>query len=80
MTRRSPGNDASSSAGEATAWLAKVFPKSVRHGIWGWYADELALVEPLGFDVTEIDLPGGIWQGFQDRMTLSHWAWARLGS
>jgi pimeloyl-ACP methyl ester carboxylesterase len=63
-------------SGEAAAWLADVFRESVRNGIWGWYDDELALVEPWGFDVSEIAVPVAIWQGSQDRMTpFAHGEW-----
>lgn len=63
-------------SGEAAAWLADVFRESVRNGIWGWYDDELALVEPWGFDVSEINVPVAIWQGSQDRMTpFAHGEW-----
>jgi len=63
-------------SGEAAAWLADVFRESVRNGIWGWYDDELALVEPWGFDVSEINVPVAVWQGSQDRMTpFAHGEW-----
>jgi len=63
-------------SGEAAAWLADVFRESVRNGIWGWYDDELALVQPWGFDVSEINVPVAVWQGSQDRMTpFAHGEW-----
>lgn len=68
--------DRAAISGPAAAWLADVFRESVRNGIWGWYDDELALVEPWGFNVGEINVPVAIWQGLQDRMTpFAHGEW-----
>jgi pimeloyl-ACP methyl ester carboxylesterase len=68
--------DRSAISGEAADWLADVFRESVRNGIWGWHDDEIALVNPWGFDLGDVDVPVAIWQGSQDRMTPpAHGAW-----
>lgn len=62
--------------GQAASWLADVFRESVRNGIWGWYDDEVAFVEPWGFDLDRIGVPVAIWQGAQDRNTPpAHGEW-----
>lgn len=44
--------------------------------MWGWYDDELALVTPWGFDVSNIGLPVAVWQGSEDWATPpAHGAW-----
>ena len=61
---------------DSAAWLADVFRESVRNGIWGWHDDEIGLVRPWTFDLTDINVPVAIWQGSQDRMTpFAHGEW-----
>lgn len=68
--------DRAAVSGEAADWLAHVFRESVRNGIWGWYDDEVAFVQPWGFEVGDIDRPVSIWQGAEDRMTpFAHGEW-----
>jgi pimeloyl-ACP methyl ester carboxylesterase len=68
--------DRAAISGESATWLAEVFRESVRNGMSGWVEDERALVTPWGFDVGEIALSVGVWQGLQDRFTpYPHGEW-----
>jgi pimeloyl-ACP methyl ester carboxylesterase len=50
--------------------------EAVRPGVWGWVDDDLALVSPWGFDVTEIRVPVNVRYGEQDVLVpAAHGAW-----
>lgn len=56
--------------------------EAVRTGVDGWLDDDLALVRPWGFEVSEIDRPVALWQGGVDLMVPpAHGSWlaANLG-
>jgi pimeloyl-ACP methyl ester carboxylesterase len=68
--------DVNSITGEFAEWLALGFRESVRHGIWGWFDDDLAFLKPWGLDIGRIERPVAIWQGDQDRMVpFAHGQW-----
>ena len=40
--------------------------EAFRHGVWGYVDDTLCLIQPWGFDVTEIRVPTRILYGLTD--------------
>ncbi|MGH7642444.1 MAG: alpha/beta fold hydrolase [Candidatus Dormibacteria bacterium] len=50
------------------AWFITLSADAVSHGANGWIDDDLAFVNPWGFDLTEIRVPLQLWQGEQDLM------------
>ncbi|MGE5287398.1 MAG: alpha/beta fold hydrolase [Micromonosporaceae bacterium] len=51
-------------------------PEWFAHGVWGWADDDLALVAPWGFDLSEITVPVEIRYGAKDVLVpASHGAW-----
>jgi pimeloyl-ACP methyl ester carboxylesterase len=63
-----------------TGDVAEHFAQSTRHalepGIWGWFDDDVAFVEPWGFDLTSIAVPLTIWHGADDRFVpIAHGRW-----
>jgi pimeloyl-ACP methyl ester carboxylesterase len=62
--------------GDFAADLADGLRRSVASGIDGWLDDDLAFVQPWGFDLDGIEVPVAIWQGAQDRMVpFAHGRW-----
>lgn len=50
--------------------------EAFRLGVWGWVDDDLAFLDPWGFDVTEIRVPVTVRYGRQDVMVpAAHGAW-----
>jgi pimeloyl-ACP methyl ester carboxylesterase len=50
--------------------------EACRPGVWGWVDDDLAFLDPWGFDVTEIQVPVTVRYGSQDVMVpAAHGAW-----
>ena len=50
--------------------------EALRPGVWGWVDDDLAFLEPWGFDVDEIQVPITVRYGSQDVMVPpTHGAW-----
>ncbi len=57
-------------------WLAAGIREAVSTGIDGWLDDDLAFVQPWGFDLASIGVPVTIWQGHHDLMVPpAHGRW-----
>jgi pimeloyl-ACP methyl ester carboxylesterase len=41
-------------------------PEQALHGVWGWVDDDLAFIQPWGFEVREISVPVLVWYGTTD--------------
>ena len=68
--------DAAALTGELAEHLHASMHAGLDDGVEGWIDDDLAFVEPWGFDVGAITVPTLIWQGVQDLMvpgTHGHW-------
>jgi pimeloyl-ACP methyl ester carboxylesterase len=62
--------------GEFAEHVAQAFRRALSSGIWGWYDDDLELVEDWGFDLASIRVPVTVWQGEHDRMVpFAHGRW-----
>ena len=56
--------------------LAESFREAVQVGVDGWIDDDLAFVEPWGFDLSTIGVPVAVWQGSEDLMVpFAHGRW-----
>ena len=61
---------------EVAAADAAVYRHALSKGYFGWMDDDLAFVQPWGFDITKISQPVELWQGDQDFMVPhahGHW-------
>jgi pimeloyl-ACP methyl ester carboxylesterase len=68
--------DAAQVTGEFGENLAASSRSAFRHGLWGWYDDDLAFVRDWGFALSEIRVPVSIWQGRHDLMVpIAHGEW-----
>ena len=68
--------DVASLSGSYAEWAAATFRKSVSAGIDGWRDDDLAFVQPWGFELAALRGPVAIWQGDEDRMVpFAHGEW-----
>ncbi|HUY10481.1 MAG TPA: alpha/beta fold hydrolase [Candidatus Dormibacteraeota bacterium] len=57
-------------------WMITLFGEAFSHGADGWIDDDLAFVEPWGFELSEIRVPLQLWQGQHDLMVpLGHGEW-----
>lgn len=69
-------SDRRSLTGELAQHLADSLATAVSTGIAGWRDDDLAFVQPWGFDLEMIEVPVTVWQGDEDRMVpLAHGEW-----
>jgi pimeloyl-ACP methyl ester carboxylesterase len=56
--------------------MAAGFHEGLRRGVDGWLDDDLAFVQPWGFDLDEISVPTMVWQGSADLMVpFAHGRW-----
>lgn len=61
---------------EYAEWVAASFRKGVSTGVAGWREDDLAFLNPWGFQLAAISRPVAIWQGGQDHMVpFAHGEW-----
>jgi pimeloyl-ACP methyl ester carboxylesterase len=68
--------DRAALTGEFAEEMAAALRRAVSSGIAGWRDDNLAFVKHWGFDLDQISVPVGIWQGRQDRMVpFEHGQW-----
>lgn len=71
-----PEADRDSLTGEYGENLAEVFRWAVHTGVDGWLDDDLAFVQPWGFELEAISNPVTIWQGETDLMVpIAHGQW-----
>jgi pimeloyl-ACP methyl ester carboxylesterase len=76
LTGLLPPVDAAVLTGERAEHAKQNFDHALANGIAGWRDDDLAFVEPWGFELTEIHVPTLLWQGVQDRMVpVAHGRW-----
>lgn len=56
--------------------LVEATQEALRPGVWGWVDDDLAFINPWGFELSEIRVPVTIRYGSQDVMVpAAHGAW-----
>ena len=56
--------------------MASSFAEALRVGVDGWVDDDLAFVQPWGFDLAELKVPTFVWQGSADLMVpYRHGQW-----
>jgi pimeloyl-ACP methyl ester carboxylesterase len=68
--------DRSVMTGEFAEYEAEATRAGMRHGVWGWFDDDMELIRDWGFELSDISCPVTIWQGAQDRMVpLAHGEW-----
>jgi pimeloyl-ACP methyl ester carboxylesterase len=62
--------------GDFAEYLAGNSRDALAHGMWGWFDDDLAVVNRWGFDPAALARPVTIWHGHQDRFVpLAHAEW-----
>jgi pimeloyl-ACP methyl ester carboxylesterase len=68
--------DKAALTGGYSQYVAASFRRAVSTGIAGWRDDDIAFVNPWGFDLPSIQTPVAVWQGGEDRMVpMAHGAW-----
>jgi pimeloyl-ACP methyl ester carboxylesterase len=71
-----PDVDRAVLTGEFGEDLAASFREAMRTGVEGWLEDDIAFIQPWGFDLAEISVPTMIWQGSADLMVpFAHGQW-----
>jgi pimeloyl-ACP methyl ester carboxylesterase len=71
-----PPVDAAVLTGDRAEHWKRSSDRSLAQGVAGWRDDDLAFVEPWGFELTEIRVPTLLWQGVQDLMVpVAHGRW-----
>ena len=56
--------------------MGEMVAEAFRTGVWGWVDDDLAMVEPWGFDVDEITVPVTVAYGSEDVLVpAAHGEW-----
>ncbi|HUB03720.1 MAG TPA: alpha/beta hydrolase [Solirubrobacteraceae bacterium] len=70
------GVDRSVMTGQFAEYEAESTRIGMKHGVWGWFDDDLELLHDWGFELSDISRPVTIWQGAQDRMVpIAHGEW-----
>ena len=71
-----PPVDAAVLTGERAEHFKRSSERALAQGIAGWRDDDLAFLEPWGFELAEIRVPALLWQGGQDKMVpVAHGRW-----
>jgi pimeloyl-ACP methyl ester carboxylesterase len=68
--------DAEALTGELAEYMLESVKIGLVPGVEGWVDDDLAFLEPWGFDLGMLDVPTLVWQGEQDLMVPAahgHW-------
>lgn len=56
--------------------IVKSFQEALKDSVDGWVDDDLAFVQPWGFEFSEIRVPVMLWQGDEDMMVpFAHGKW-----
>ncbi len=76
MSSLLPAVDKVHLTGHSADQMAQTLRWAVGGGIWGWFDDDVAFIEPWGFDVNAMRTPVEIWQGSDDLMVpYAHGEW-----
>jgi pimeloyl-ACP methyl ester carboxylesterase len=68
--------DAAALTGELADYVAGAFRHAMDQGSAGLLEDNLQVMQPWGFDVADITVPVGVWQGAHDKMVpFAHGRW-----
>jgi pimeloyl-ACP methyl ester carboxylesterase len=71
-----PPADRAALSGERANFIAASFAEALAAGVAGWRDDDLAFLQPWGFDLGAIVKPVAVWQGSEDLMSPpAHGAW-----
>jgi pimeloyl-ACP methyl ester carboxylesterase len=68
--------DRAAVTGEFAETLARMVRHALSTGTAGWFDDDIAFVNPWGFDLGAIGVPVSVWQGAHDKMVpFAHGRW-----
>ena len=71
-----PPVDAAVLTGDRAEHWKRSSDRALAQGVAGWRDDDLAFVEPWGFELSEVRVPTLLWQGVQDLMVpAAHGRW-----